>query len=71
MRTTKSIRPLILLAQSDLAIYRKYQPNRHTVSDHPRPACETPFKWRFSGGPMVVRWRADGGPLLDVYWEMK
>ena len=25
-----------------------------TVSGHYRPSSETPFKWRFAGGPMVA-----------------
>ena len=58
MRTTKSIRPLSLFAQSDLAIYRKYQPS----SGHPRPTSKTPFKWRFAGGVMMATFR--------WYWEM-
>ena len=29
--------------------------NHHTLSGHYRPAIETPFKWRFDGGPIVAR----------------
>ena len=27
----------------------------NSMLDHHRPASETPFKWRFAGGPMMVR----------------
>ena len=27
-------------------------PIQHSISDHHRPASETPFKWRFAGGPI-------------------
>ena len=26
-----------------------------TISSHHRPASETPFKWRFADGPMIVQ----------------
>ena len=29
-------------------------PGQHSVLGHHRPARETPFKWRFSGGPMMA-----------------
>ena len=29
-------------------------PCKHLKPGHHRPAMETPFKWRFSGGPMVA-----------------
>ena len=25
------------------------------ITDHQRPASETPFKWRFDGGPMMAQ----------------
>ena len=28
------------------------------LAGHQRPACETPFKWRFAGGPMIATWNA-------------
>ena len=30
-------------------------PSQQTVTGHYRPASETPFKWRFAGGPIVAR----------------
>ena len=27
----------------------------HTLSGHYQPASETPFEWRFAGGPIVAR----------------
>ena len=30
-------------------------PSQHSMLGHHRPACETPFKWRFAGGPLMVR----------------
>ena len=30
-------------------------PKQHSVSAHYRPASETPFEWRFTGGQMVSR----------------
>ena len=28
-------------------------PSQHSILGHHRPASETPFKWRFAGGPMM------------------
>ena len=30
-------------------------PSNHIKSDHHQPTSETPFKWRFAGGPIVAR----------------
>ena len=30
-------------------------PSQHSMLGHQRPASETPFKWRFAGGPMMAR----------------
>ena len=30
-------------------------PNQHSILGHHRHASETPFKWRFAGGPMISR----------------
>ena len=30
-------------------------PSRHSMLGHQRPAGETPFKWRFAGGPLMAR----------------
>ena len=30
-------------------------PNQHSRMGHFRPACETPFQWRFAGRPIIVR----------------
>ena len=30
-------------------------PSKHLKVGHHRPTCETPFKWRFTGGPIVAR----------------
>ena len=30
-------------------------PSQHSMLGHHRHASETPFKWRFAGGPMMVR----------------
>ena len=29
-------------------------PSQHSMLGHHRPASETPFKWRFAGGPMMA-----------------
>ena len=29
-------------------------PSQHTMLGHHRPASETPFKWRFAGGPVMA-----------------
>ena len=29
--------------------------SQHSMLGHHRHASETPFKWRFAGGPMMVR----------------
>ena len=31
---------------------------------HHRPARKTPFKWRFTGGPMLARHQTLAGPIL-------
>ena len=30
-------------------------PIQHSMLGHHRPTSETPFKWRFAGGPMMAR----------------
>ena len=41
--------------------YRVFQqygsklPSKHSMSSHHRHASESPFKWRFTGGPMMAR----------------
>ena len=30
-------------------------PSQHSMFGHHRPVSETPFKWHFAGGPMMVR----------------
>ena len=30
-------------------------PIQHSMLGHHRPASETPFKWRFAGGPLMSR----------------
>ena len=32
-----------------------FNPSQHVNESHHGPASETPFKWRFAGGPIVVR----------------
>ena len=34
--------------------YLYYMPSKHVKSEHYRPASETPFDWRFAGGPIVA-----------------
>ena len=29
--------------------------SQHLMMGHQRPASETPFKWRFAGGPLMAR----------------
>ena len=29
--------------------------SQHSMLGHQRPASETPFKWRFAGGPLMAR----------------
>ena len=31
-----------------------HKPSQHTVAGHYRPASETPFEWRFTGGPICL-----------------
>ena len=33
------------------------KPSQYIISDHYRPTSETPFQWRFAGGPMVARFK--------------
>ena len=30
-------------------------PSQPSIMGHYRPASETPFKWRFAGGPVMTR----------------
>ena len=30
------------------------KPSPHTTCGHSRPSSETPFEWRFTGGPLVA-----------------
>ena len=30
-------------------------PSQHSMLGHNRPTSETPFKWRFAGGPLMIR----------------
>ena len=30
-------------------------PSNHLIAGHHWPASETPFEWRFAGGPIVAR----------------
>ena len=39
-------------------------PSLHPISDHYRPASETPFGVRFDGGPMVARFDVLTGEFL-------
>ena len=36
-------------------IERMLIPSQNKLSGHRRPASETPFEWRFAGGPMMAR----------------
>ena len=38
-------------------------PSQHSMLGHHRHASETPFKWRFAGGP-TRRWPANSGMLI-------
>ena len=31
------------------------KPSQHPILGHYQPASETPFRWRFAGGPIVAR----------------
>ena len=44
------------------------QTQTETVLGHYRPTSETPFKWRFAGGPIVVRFYMLTGSLLSPEW---
>ena len=35
--------------------YGSKLPSKHSMSNHHRHASESPFKWRFTGGPMMAR----------------
>ena len=37
--------------------------SQHSMLGHYWPASETPFKWRFVGGPMMVRFKWYFDPL--------
>ena len=38
---------------------------KHSMFGHHRHVSETPFKWRFAGGPMMTfKWRFADGPMM-------
>ena len=45
------------VAHSDLGQYclPLYRHQKYQISDHYRPASETPFRWRFACGPIAAR----------------
>ena len=48
-------------------------PIQHSMLDHHRTASETPFKWRFAGGPLMARlwWYLDASPLHQTEKKRK
>ena len=34
---------------------KNHKTTKHSMFGHHRQASETPFKWRFAGGPMMAR----------------
>ena len=45
--------------------------SQHSMLGHHRPASETPFKWRFTGGPMMVIYSAILDPLSPLQLKKK
>ena len=46
--------------------------SQHSMLGHHRHASETPFKWRFAGGPMMARllWYLDPpSPHRDIFFR--
>ena len=43
------------------------QPSKHLKAGYHRSASGTPFKWRFAGGPMVVRYCVLDGKISPVF----
>ena len=43
------------LNNSDPDPPKNYKATEHSMLGHHRHASETPFKWRFAGGPMMAR----------------
>ena len=46
----------------------KHVLSKHLKSGHHQPASETPFEWRFTGGPMVAQHclLAGSDPIFDI-----
>ena len=44
-------------------------PSHHSMLGHRRPASETPFKWRFAGGPMMTHYYWYLDPLSLIIWK--
>ena len=44
-------------------------PNQHSMVGHYRHASETPFKWRFAGGPMMALF--SGFSILSPSHQLK
>ena len=43
--------------------FSQIYPSKHVKVSHHRPTNETPFKWRFTGGPIVARYCMLAGML--------
>ena len=46
-------------------------PSQHTMSGHHRPTRETPFEWRFAGGPIVARFWMFTGIIYGTAHDKK
>ena len=63
-KITKILAILAILVRIPLKITKL--PSQHLMLGHHRHASETPFKWRFAGGPMMAR--LNGVSLACRWW---
>ena len=54
-KNNKNIGFLSNTGPDPLKITKLHVPSNHSMLGHYRHASETPFKWRFAGGPMMTR----------------
>ena len=47
-------RPVAFQLGQNCVYFFSVFPRQHTVSGHNGPASETPWRWRFTGGPMMA-----------------
>ena len=53
--------------RSECPVVSGLEATQRTVSGHHRPTSETPFEWRFAGGPIVARFEMLTGYMVAIF----